>query len=123
MQKVQPRWDLRRRIFEGKVLTVVVGLFMAGTLAALVFSVWQKSTTPSQTGDYEGVIIDRWADYVESKYGSVPRLRLLVESQDGTLFPVKVDPNVYESAKIGMRIKSKSGQVVLIESPQPSGAK
>ena len=123
MQKVQPKWDLRRRIFEGKVLTVVMGLFMAAMLAALVFSVWQKSTPPSQTGDYEGVIIDRWADYVESTYGSVPRFRLLLESQDGTRFPVKVDPNVYESAKIGMRIKSRAGQVVLIESPQPSGAK
>jgi hypothetical protein len=42
-------------------------------------------------------------------------LRLLVESQDHKRFTVKVDPNVYESAKVGMRIKSRAGQIVLIE--------
>ena len=116
MQKAQPKSDLRQRVFEGKLLTVVVGLVLVGALALLLDSLWQRSTTPANTADYEGTIVDRWADYAESSQGSYPRLRLVVELQEGKRITVKVDPNVYESARVGMRIKSRSGQIVLIES-------
>ena len=77
--------------------------------------VYQRSTAPARTGDYDGTIVDRWADYAESSRGSRPRLALVVES-DGKRFTVGVEPAVYESARIGMRIKSRSGQIVLIDS-------
>ncbi len=84
--------------------------FMLAMVATLVLLVWQKSTQPSHTADYEGRIVDRWADYAETQQGSRPRFSLLVESQDGKRFTVKVDPNVYESAKVGMRIKSRAAK-------------
>lgn len=84
-------------------------------LAALVLLVWQKTTQRADTSDYEGRIVERWGDYAETNEGSRPRFRLLVESQDGKRFTVKVDPNTYESAKVGMRIKSSAGQIVLID--------
>jgi hypothetical protein len=68
--------------------------------------------------DYEGIIVDRWGYYNESQEGTRPRLRLVVETDDGKRLIVKVDPSVYESAKVGMRIKSRSGQVVLIDAGQ-----
>jgi len=70
------------------------------------------------SSDYEGRIVDRWADYSDSQQGSRPFFRLLVESNDGKRVTVRVDPNVYESARVGMRIKSRSGQVVLIDTDQ-----
>ena len=87
-------------------------------LALLVLLVWQKSTQRLDAADYDGRIVDRWADYAESELGSRPRFRLLIESQNGKRFTVKVDANVYESAKVGMLIKSRSGQIVLIEAGQ-----
>ena len=92
-------------------------------LVTLAILVKQKSTKPEDTSDYEGTIVDRWADYAETTEGSRARLALVVESQDGKRFTVKVDPNVYESARVGMRIKSKSGQVVLIDSDQSGPGK
>jgi hypothetical protein len=91
---------------------IVVVVLMITTLAVLV---WQKSTTPLQTSDYEGTIVDRWADYAESQEGSRPRFTLLVEVAGGKRTAIRVDPSVYESAKVGMRIKNKNGQIVLIE--------
>ena len=120
MQNAKPKWDLRRRVFDGKSLTVVVGVLVMAVLAVLVLSVWRKSTTPANTDDYEGTIVDRWADYAESSQGSRPRLRLLIESQDGKRFTVNVDSNLYESARIGMRVKSRAGQVTLIDSERSS---
>lgn len=89
----------------------ILVIAMVVTLAILV----GKRSVPSANNDYEGVIVDRWADYAESQYGARPRLALVVESAGGKRFTVAVDPNVYESARVGMKIKSRSGQVVLIE--------
>lgn len=86
-------------------------------LALVVLFVWHNKDE-RVIGDYDGRIVDRWADYTESDQGSRPRFRLAVESPDGKRFTVKVDANVYESARVGMRIKNRGGQVVLIESEQ-----
>src|SRR5437867_3868505 len=115
MKKDQRKRNRGERRFEGKLSVVVVGFVAVAMLATLVLLLWQKSTIPLDTNDYEGTIVDRWADYAESEQGSQPRLRLLVESQDGKRFTVKVEPNVYESARVGMRIKSRSGQIVLTD--------
>ena len=111
-----------KRLFRGKLLTVVgCGLALAG-LVTLVLLVWQKGSQRADTSDFDGRVVDRLADYTESLQGSVPRFRLSVEADDGKRFIVKVDPSVYESAKVGMRIKRRGGQIVLIEtdSKRPS---
>jgi hypothetical protein len=67
--------------------------------------------------------VDRWADDSGAAESYRPNLALLIESDDGKRFTVKVDPNVYESARVGMRRRSKSGQIVLIESQREPGGK
>ena len=115
MKKAQRLKAKSRRLFEDRVSVLIMSLIILAMIAALTLLVSQKSTTPA-VADYEGTVIDRWADYAESSEGSRPRLALVVESSDGKRFTVKVEPAVYESARIGMRIKSTSGQVVLIDS-------
>ena len=100
-----------------KTATVVAGILVAAMLCAVLFLVYHN---PASKSDFEGTIVDRWADYAESEQGSTPRLRLVVESQDGKRLTVKVDPNIYNSAKVGMRIKSRAGQIVLINSERSS---
>lgn len=117
MKKNQLRRNGARRVLKERLSAIVVGAIVLAMAATLILVVWKKSTQPVNT-DYDGRIVDRWGDYSESDQGSRPRLRLVVETQDGKRLIVKVDPNVYESAKVGMRIKSKSGQVVLTEAEQ-----
>ena len=114
----QPRLQTKadKRLLRRKLSYVFLSAFMVVMIAAAALLVWQKTTQRVDTSDYDGKIVDRWADYAESKYVSEPRFRLLVESEDGKRFTVKVDANVYESAKVGMRIKSRAGQIVLIDS-------
>jgi hypothetical protein len=115
MKRDQRFKNREQRHHEGLFSKIVTFVIIVGMLATLGVLVWHNSTTPVDTSDYDGIIVDRWADYAESREGSQTRLRLVVESQ-GKRFTVKVDPNVYDSAKVGMRIKSRSGQVVLIDS-------
>ena len=119
MNARQLRKKTAQQAEKGKWATVSAGVIIAVVLSALFFFLYSRRVVPTNT-DYEGTIVDRWADYAESDQGSKPRLRLVVETQDGKRLTVKVDPSVYESARVGMRIKSKAGQIVLIESSQPS---
>ncbi|HKB65140.1 MAG TPA: hypothetical protein VKC61_04740 [Pyrinomonadaceae bacterium] len=116
MKKAQLRKNADQRSRREKFLTIFVGALVLFMVAALVLLVVHKTNQRIDTGDYEGTIVDRWADYSESQQGSLPYFRLLVEGTDGKRFAVRVDSSVYESAKVGMRIKSRSGQIVLIDS-------
>ena len=116
MKKAHLLRNANRRLFDAKLSTAVLSILIVAMLTTLAALVWQKSTQPVDTKDYDGRIVDRWADYAESDQGSRPRFRVLVESQDGKRFTVAVDANVYESAKVGMQIKSRAGQLVLIDS-------
>ena len=118
--RTEQRVQRDRRLFEKKFPTIIIGLFVIATLLTFAVVIWQKSTQPVNTSDYDGTIVDLWADYTQSEQGSRPYFRLLVESNDGKRFSVKVDPNIYESARIGMHIKSRDGQVVLIDSERSS---
>jgi hypothetical protein len=110
--------NAEKPLLREKLSTILVGALVLAMLATGVLLVWQKSTQRVMTGDYDGRIVDRWGDYSESEQGSRPRFQLLVESEDGKRFRVKVDASVYESARVGMRIKNRNGQIVLIDSEQ-----
>ena len=102
--------------FEKKTTKISVMSLLVFLVIAVLFVAWQKSTNPAQPGDYEGRIVDRWADHSGQAESYQPVLALVIESNDGKRFTVRVDSNVYESARVGMRIKSRSGQIVLIDS-------
>ena len=98
---------------EARWPTAVGAVVISVAVCVIFFYIWGGRATNS---DYEGKIVDRWADYTQSEQGSRPYLRLLIEGSNGKRFTVKVDPNVYESARVGMKIRSSAGQVVLIDS-------
>lgn len=96
----------------GNWKTAIAALVVVIGLCLVFYYVWGGRATST---DYEGKIVDKWADYTASTQGSQPYFRLVVETGDGKRLTVKVDQNVYQSARVGMRIRSKDGQVVLIE--------
>jgi len=93
----------------GRWAIVPAGLFILVMSCVLFYFVYGGKVSSS---DFEGIIVDR---YAETQQGP-PRLTLVVQSSDGKRLTVKVDPTVYESARVGMRIRSRSGQIVLIDS-------
>jgi hypothetical protein len=48
------------------VAATILSVFAVAMVAAGIVVVWHKSTVPVDAGDYEGTIVDRWADYAES---------------------------------------------------------
>jgi hypothetical protein len=105
--------------FGGRTTRVVVLSLLLIAVASLLLVAWRRSSSPSQT-DYDGRIVDRWAQHAGEAEGYQPVLALVIESSDGKRFTVRVDPNVYESARVGMKIRSRSGQIVLIDSDRNS---
>src|ERR1051326_9027385 len=109
-QSLREKKVKNRRFFD-RLSTVIMALLAVAMVISLAVLA-KKFTVASNTGDYEGEIVDRWADYAEFSQGARARLALVVESRDGKRFTVRVDSNVYESARVGMGIKSRNGQVV-----------
>jgi len=79
-------------------------LLILACLVALIFIIYntRQSLNPAE---YEGKIVDKWAGYNESDQGSRPYFRLLVEPDNGVKFTVAIDRDIYQRAKVGMRIK------------------
>lgn len=100
-----------------KFTIVFLSALLLAMLATFMILVLKRSTERVES-EYEGRVVDRWADYAESTQGSRPRFRLLVESDDGKRITVRVEPQIYEAAKVGMRIRKKSGEAAIIESEQ-----
>lgn len=95
---------------------VLWGGLMIVAFCAVFYTIYHRRANP----DYEGSIIDRWAGYSETQQGSSPNHILLVETTDGRHLQVKVDPAIYESARVGRRIRSTSGQIVILDSKKNS---
>jgi hypothetical protein len=109
--------------FKEKTTRIVLLSLLSFVFLAILVVAWQKWTKPAPPADYEGRIVDRWADNSGAAENYQPHLYLVIEANDKRV-TVEVEPTVYESARVGMRIKSRSGQAVLIDSDQgPSGNK
>jgi hypothetical protein len=115
-----------RRALALNLDAVLGGIVVAALLGGLVFLAWNHyDRTSAPPEDYEGTIVDRWAGANESSYGTRPYFGLLIEAPDGKRTTVRIDPDTYELARVGMRIKSRAGKVILIEttpSPSPKGS-
>jgi hypothetical protein len=110
----------RKARSESKWPAVGGGLAIALLLCLCLWFAYGGRLTSS---DYEGKIVDRWADQTPSTQASRPYFRLVVETPEGKRITVKVDENVYELARVGMGIRSSNGQVVLIDSANNSGSR
>lgn len=78
---------------------------------------WNRCSKPTLT-DYEGVIVDRWAEFSNSEQGSHPYFKLLVERDTQERITVNVDAETYRKSEIGMKVISRKGKIEL-RSPQP----
>lgn len=88
--------------------------FIAVLLVGALGLIWTRFTKPP-IGDYEGLIVDRWAGYTASDEGGRPYFRLLVERDTQERMTVNIDSDTYHRSQVGMRIKSQKGKIELID--------
>jgi hypothetical protein len=86
----------RERLFIGAFVLLFVGL--------LSLVLYQRAVKPLRI-EYESVIVDKSLDIYEDQTGSRIQLLLLIKDDEGRQFNVVADQELYERAKIGMRIK------------------
>ena len=83
-------------------------------LALFSLVAWKACNRPTTVGmDYEGVIVDRWAGYIESDLGARPYFRLLIEDEKRGRITVSIDGDTYHRAQVGMRVSRRKGKVEL----------
>ena len=105
-----------RLLVQSKLFAVLGVITLIAVFGGFLFLAWHNWSRPALT-DYEGIIVDRWAAHNQSQEGSTPYFRLVIETEKGERITVRVDVNTYDRAKVGMRIKSRAGQVELAETP------
>lgn len=85
-------------------------------VALLLFGITKLYHLPVESlpKEFEGRIVDKWAGHYESQEGSGTYYRLVVEVEGQTRYTVPVNPDVYQQAQVGMRLKrSEKGLEVI----------
>ena len=96
----------RFKILTSASICVLIALFS--------FVAWKACNRPNTVGmDYEGVIVDRWAGYIESDLRPRPYFRLLIEDEKRGRITVIVDSDTYHRSKVGMWVRRRKGKVEL----------
>ncbi len=94
--------------------TILSAASICVLLALFSLVAWKACNRPTTVGmDYEGVIVDRWAGYVESELGARPYFRLLIEDNKRGRITVSIDADTYHRAQVGMRVSRRKGKVEL----------
>jgi len=95
-----------------KTENLVWGLVLVCIFAALTWLAWAIWRRPVPL-NYEGVVVEKWAGYAETDEGSRPYYRLVIESEPGQRTTLRVAPDIYHRAEVGMRIKESPSGIEL----------
>jgi hypothetical protein len=97
--------------------TILWLILILAALALLFAGIYRAWAPPHGVyrAQFEGRIVDKWADYGETELGSVPQFRLLVEGGNRNRFVVSVSPDIYERSKVGMKVRrTERGNIELM---------
>ena len=78
----------------------------------------QRTTHPAE---YEGVVVEKWAGYQETEEGSRPHFRIILELETGQKLTIGVQPDLYNQARVGSRIRKTSAGIELIPVSDKTG--
>jgi|GEM_PF-2851200 hypothetical protein len=106
--------DLEERVWTPRTILWLVAILICVT--AVLWSVYMfRSTNPGPfRQEYEGQIVEKWADYSHSEQGSQPYFRLLVKGPDSQQFSVSVSSEIYDRARVGMFVRKTDAGVELL---------
>ena len=96
---------------------VMVALWGVVILVGFIGILWlsyrvQRNIHPAE---YEGVVVERWADYQETEEGSQPRFSLLLDLENGQRLAIRVQPDLYHQVNVGSRVRKTTEGIQLIQ--------
>jgi hypothetical protein len=100
-------WTARTILWLALIFLVITLLFWS------LFKFRSAKTGPFRT-EYEGRIIDKWADHTQSEQGSQPYFRLVIRSSDNQQFTVSVSSEIYDRSKVGMFVRKTDAGIEFI---------
>ena len=91
-------------------------------VALLLFGITKLYHSPVESlpKEFEGRIVDKWAGHYESQDGSRTYYRLVVEVEGQTRYTVPVNPDIYQQAQVGMRLRRSEKGLEVIRAPSGS---
>ena len=95
---------------------VLVAVWGVVILAGFIGILWlsyrvQRNMHPAE---YEGVVVEKWADYQETEQGSRPYFRLMLELENGQQLTIGVQRDLFNQARVGSRIRKTSEGIQLM---------
>jgi hypothetical protein len=106
--------DLEERVWTPRTILWLLAILVC--ITAVLWSVYffRSTKTGPFRQEYEGQIVEKWADYSHSEQGSQPYFRLMVKGRDSQQFSVSVSSEIYDRAKVGMFVRKTDAGVELI---------
>ena len=110
--------DLEERVWTPRTILWLLAILVC--ITAVLWSVYffRSTKTGPFRQEYEGQIVEKWADYSHSEQGSQPYFRLMVKGRDSRQFSVSVSSEIYDRAKVGMFVRKTDAGVELIANEQ-----
>jgi len=101
------------------IKTIAALAVILACVALLLFGITKLKQSPVESlpKEFEGRIVDKWAGHYESAEGSRTYYRLVVEVEGQTRYTVPVNPDVYQQAQVGMRLKRSEKGLEVIRAP------
>lgn len=101
------------------IKTIAVLALILGLVAFLLFGLTKlkQSRVESLPKEFEGRIVDKWAGTSESQEGSFPYYRVVVEVEGQTRYTVPVNPDIYQQAQVGTRLRRSEKGLEVIRAP------
>jgi len=105
---------LDESVWTPRTISWLIVIFLFVTL--LFWSVYKlrSATTGPFRNEYQGQIIDKWADHTYTEQGSQPYFRLVIKGNDNQQFSVSVSSEIYERARVGMFVRKTDAGIELL---------
>ena len=113
-RKTSKYGDFQDSVWTPRTILCLALIFLFVTLVSWSLYKFRSAKTGPFRTEYEGRIIDKWADHTQSEQGSQPYFRLVIRSSDNRQFTVSVSSEIYDRSKVGMFVRKTDAGIEFI---------
>lgn len=101
-----------KKVFE-KIFLIFLIVFILGVIGFFAFYLpFLRITTDRK--EFDGVVLDKWVNTVETEQGSRPVRHILVKPNVGEPFDIIVDADTYNTLESGTKVSQTSTHSIQI---------
>ncbi|HEY6243398.1 MAG TPA: hypothetical protein VIX17_05605 [Pyrinomonadaceae bacterium] len=113
-RKTSKHADLQDSVWTPRTFLWLALIFLFITLLFWSLYKFRSAKTGPFRTEYEGRIIDKWANHTQSEQGAQPYFRLVINGNDNQRFTVAVSSEIYDRAKVGMSVRKTDAGIEFI---------